>query len=540
MQTIVLAGFAALEATAQSPRVQPLALERGKTQEVVIRDEGASRADILWTSFGGAATRLRKPDDTDKANEARFQIHVPENSTLGVGLMRLVGSNLLSAIHWVFIDELSIVADLPVAHSASNAPTITLPLGIEGHVSIGLPDVYRFQGHKDQVVSVDALGRRLDSRLSPVIQIFSSENDDIVYSNHDPSLGGDARFSVRLPRDDMYSLRVSDLYNKGGSDRGYYVRIGGFPIIDSANPFVVPKGGEADLVAFDSQLRRPFPIHVSGIPTVGGRTNVPVRDAGLGFTFARVLISELPEISEVEDNQTAAHANPIKWPTGISGKFDRRGDVDWFRFHVEKGESLSFRAFSKTLGSPADVILRLHRMDGSKLIELNVNSDPDPYLNQTFAEAGDYLLRVWESTGLGGTHFNYRVEVTTQVPSFKLTTSEEHALSVSNRTVSLKVTADRKGGYNGPIRISAIGSIPLKLSNEVIAADKKETDLSITLTDATLSGKLLSLRLLGSTVGTNSPAFEAPVSTRGVPMFKRMGSYLMPREFDGDIALLFP
>src|SRR5258706_138385 len=73
-----------------------------------------------------------------------------------------------------------------------------------------------------------------------------------------------------------------------------------------------------------------------------------------GSNPVRLLIAEDAPVSEAEPNDTPEKAQPLKTPALLIGRFNPRGDRDWYTFEATKGEKLWIEVVSQRLGLPVD------------------------------------------------------------------------------------------------------------------------------------------------------------------------------------------
>jgi hypothetical protein len=136
-------------------------------------------------------------------------------------------------------------------------------------------------------------------------------------------------------------------------------------------------------------------------------------------SVGQLLIVDDPVVQESGDNNTLATANSIKPPCVVCGRIEAAEDVDYFKFHAETGQTLTFEVHSARLQDKihdlqkhADPMLTLYDADGR---ELAANDDfyfADPLLAHTFARAGDYFIQVRDSKYDGDPRWVYALTVT--------------------------------------------------------------------------------------------------------------------------------
>jgi hypothetical protein len=149
-----------------------------------------------------------------------------------------------------------------------------------------------------------------------------------------------------------------------------------------------------------------------------------VRDFRLASTLGassigQVVIVDTPVIQEKGVNNTIEQANPIPVPCTVNGFIEAAEDVDYFKFHAEAGQTLTFEVLCARiqdrihdLQKHADPMLTLFDASGR---ELAANDDfffADPWLQYTFAKAGDYFIQVRDSKYDGDPRWVYALMVT--------------------------------------------------------------------------------------------------------------------------------
>jgi hypothetical protein len=133
--------------------------------------------------------------------------------------------------------------------------------------------------------------------------------------------------------------------------------------------------------------------------------------APAGSTIAWFDVGNLSEITETEPNDTLRQAQLIKLPVLVNGVV-KRGDYDFFSFHANDGETLTFDLNGTRNGSSLDAVLALYDAEGN---ELAYNDDfyifKDPHLTYRFEKGGTYQVRVSGSEEGGSETADYRLSI---------------------------------------------------------------------------------------------------------------------------------
>lgn len=133
---------------------------------------------------------------------------------------------------------------------------VKLPVVINGTIETpGDKDTYSFTGKANQKISIEVTARRLGSPLDSFIILNNSKGEKIAENDEDPTYKwddvlthhADSGLMLSLPKDDTYTVTISDLTGKGGEEYSYRLRISE-PLPDfvlySIPPSVnIPRGG---------------------------------------------------------------------------------------------------------------------------------------------------------------------------------------------------------------------------------------------------------------------------------------------------------
>ncbi len=135
-------------------------------------------------------------------------------------------------------------------------------------------------------------------------------------------------------------------------------------------------------------------------------------------TTGQLVIVQDPVVTESADNNTTDGANEVKLPATICGRIEKAEDVDYFKFHVEAGDTFCFHVRCMRLQDRihdlqqhADPILSVRNAAGSTVASADNVFAADPFLSHTFSEAGDYYLELRDVRYQGNQYWCYSIEV---------------------------------------------------------------------------------------------------------------------------------
>lgn len=159
-------------------------------------------------------------------------------------------------------------------------------------------------------------------------------------------------------------------------------------------------------------------ITVAPDAPLGVREYRLVSSIGLSSIGQLIVVDDLV-VQEKGDNNTRDKANPIPVPSVVCGRIEAAEDVDFFKFHADAGQTLTFEIYCARLQDKihdlqkhADPLIALFDAEGR---ELAANDDfyfADSLLSYKFAQAGDYYIQVRDSKYDGDPRWVYALLVT--------------------------------------------------------------------------------------------------------------------------------
>ena len=271
----------------------------------------------------------------------------------------------------------------PVALPATMVGTITAP---------GDKDRYEFDGKAGEDVVFEVVASKVGSRLESLLTLSDSAGKLLAEGGrHDNS--PDATLTYRLPQDGKYTLTISDREGSGGMDDYYRVDAGALPYITSHFPLGV-RAGETTAVAVEGvNLGGIRELKIDAPKQEVGRETMPImlkENAALPLNEVRLVVGNLPEITEQEPNNSLAQAENVSFPVTVNGhisgaaKPGEPSDEDYFRFHATKGQQLTIDVDAARVGSPLDSVIEVLDAQGNAIPRATIRC-----LNQTTTTLSD-------------------------------------------------------------------------------------------------------------------------------------------------------
>lgn len=159
-------------------------------------------------------------------------------------------------------------------------------------------------------------------------------------------------------------------------------------------------------------------------------------------TVGQLVVVKDPVIVETAPNDSRTAALEVTLPATVCGTIEKAEDVDWYKFKVEAGTSLSFSVQSSRiqnkihdLQTHSDPIITVRNSSGTTLAQADNEFFADPCLRYRFEQAGEYFLEIRDVRYQGNADWRYSIEINsrplvTQVFPLALTPGQESKLDL--------------------------------------------------------------------------------------------------------------
>jgi hypothetical protein len=428
-------------------------------------------------------------------------------------------------------------------------------------------DCYRIAAKKGQRYIAECLALRLDSRAQAVMALLDPSGREL--SRSVGSKSRDPLLDFTAEADGNYVIRIHDLLYRGGEEYFYRFSVGTGPWIDYVDPPVVKPGVDNAVMVYGRNLPGGTPaegITIDGrpieklaatikAPSVAdppvdtllrpGDASAHLMSWRLGNSNpVRLLLSEDPIVREIEPNNSPEQAQKLQAPVVVVGRFDTRGDRDWYAFEAKKGDKLWIEVVSQRLGLPVDpqFVLQQAGETSKDLQEVDDLATPlpamqnnvekryrahsdDPAVLFTAPADGRYRIMVRDLFGSdqGDPRLFYALTLRAPKADFRLvafpveSTPVDGKLSQVNCIVRrggsdrLRVIAYRREGFDGAIRIDGEG-LPAGLTVRTSIIGSGESSAEVILRAAVDAPPFAgSVRLVGRSGEISSPVRAAEV-----------------------------
>ena len=389
---------------------------------------------------------------------------------------------------------------------------IALPAVVNGQMTPGTADQYRFPAKQGQHIVIEAAARELIPYVSDAVPgwfqaaltLRDAQGKELASADHflfhpDPLIEYD------IPADGEYTAEIHDSIFRGREDFVYRMSIGELPVITG----IFPLGGKAGArVAIETQgwnlpaarVTENFKSRANGLYPIfvhqGGWTSnsVPFALDTLPETMAR------PAIGQREK------AQKVKLPIIVNGRIAQPGEAQYFRFDGRAGDEIVAEVSARRLGSPLDSVLRLTDAAGKQIAFNDDFEDPaaglithqaDSLISCRLPAKGTYYLQLADAQAKGGPDYGYRLRISHPRPDFELRVVPSSLNVRAGATVAVTVRTIRRDGFSGEIALS-VKDAPgdFELSGAAVPAGQDTVRITLTAPRAS-SGAPVALHLVG-------------------------------------------
>ena len=372
---------------------------------------------------------------------AKFLVKIAADAPLGLHDVRIAGRWGVSQPRVFVVGDIAEVVEKEPNNDLQEAQRVELDTTINGVIGAGTDvDYLVFKGSKGKKVYAGCLAGGIDSRLSPVLELYDSRGR--ILASARPIPDSETAVHATLPADGDYFLRLASFtYQRGGPNHFYRLNLTTTPWMEAFVPPVVstsggqvtPMGPDGPLPPTSIQVPAEIVSHETprGFTTFSGaRLRLPLMvppglNAGpLPAPF--VGVTSLAIVAEKEPNDTTVQAQEVVVGSDIHGTIGKRSDTDWFRVKLKKDQQVVLAALGDSIGSMADLTLSVRLgPDGADLADLDdppaggpvprllTRGDDPPSHSITAPADGEYFIRIGSrlsETAWGTRHF-YRLQV---------------------------------------------------------------------------------------------------------------------------------
>ncbi len=450
----------------QAPTIKsafPLGMERGTTLDLTLTGTNLAEPTGLWTSFPSKVTIPTENNNGKDSGKLLVRLEVPKDAAMGFHTIALATTHGMSNFRLFCIDDLPEVLQKGDNRTKEKAQVVTAPCVVVGRATAEANDYYKITVKAGERLSFEVLGRRLGSAFDPQISLLDPHSGKELhggYSNDAPGLQTDPRLTYTFKEAGDYLIEIRDVIYRGGEDFIYRLRIGDFPCATTPLPLALKRGSKVSVNFAGPTAQGIASVEVAAPtdPLVPSIYVAPTSVNGLHGWPVSLLLSDVDEVLEQEPNDEIGKANRVPVPGAVTGRFEKKDDVDFYIFTLKKGQRYLLEAQTAELHSPTEVDMVLLDAKGAQLQASNLNGPAR--LDFTPSADGDYVLKVKHLLLWGGPSETYRVTIKPYEPGFDLAVGIDRYDVGQGATFSVPIFVGRRD-YGGPIEVSVVGNAKL-------------------------------------------------------------------------------
>ncbi len=470
-----------------------LGVKAGEKAEVVFTGTNLNDPTVVMCTCPGVQFVI-PPDNKNGSNPNQLRVHitVPPHTPIGVYGLRLATRQGVSNMRPFVVDELPVVTEAENNRSKATAQFLTTPVVVLGRTDAESSDFFKIAVQAGQRLTFEVLARRLGSPLDPWMVLYDAQTQrELIHLTADdtPGLQGDCRLTHTFTQGGEYLIEVRDSTWRGGSDFHYRLRIADCPGVTTAFPLAIQRGqsGSIGFTGPGAENLPPVPVQAPADVTVEAISVAPRYAQGTvpGWPVP-VALHDWPETIEHEPNNTPDQAQRLPLPGGVSARFDKVGDMDYFRISAKKGQKIAVIARTFEFRSPCEVFLRVLNAQGNELARSNPAQLP-ARAEWTASDDGEYVIACEHLNYRGGVHEVYHLTVLPVRGDFTLRCPVDRLEAPAGGTTAILVAVNRMNGFNGPVELHVVGS-PALSGAITLPAGQDFTFLPISIREGTPLG----------------------------------------------------
>lgn len=449
LATVAVAEFPSI----RFDRLYPLGIAAGDSVEV----------DVAGSELEGLqALRFDHPGLSAEAvagKEKRFKITASADVPAGTYDVRLVGRFGVSNSKLLAVQKgLTEVIETEPNNDESQSQVVQVNSVVNGQSDGENVDRFRFTLKAGQRIVLDVAAQKLDSQLDSQLLLLNAAGKQLASSGD--YHGRDSLIDFIAPVEGEYIAMIHDLSYRGGQP--YRLTISDRPHVENVFPRAIQRGqnvqitaygrnlggtvngtqlsGEPGLEAFSTTYSSNIaagdytfldhPTDHSVLPTaatfrLSGAQFRPTFSTGESLTAIPMVVVDTPITIDTESNDSQETPQAITLPATISGRFESRGDADWFEFTASETAPHSIEVYAERIAGQADPYVVLVDEKGMRVVELD-DSGPrvngfdghirDPIGSSNLQKDKKYRVLVQDRYQRGGPRYQYVLAIRKSEP----------------------------------------------------------------------------------------------------------------------------
>jgi hypothetical protein len=457
--------------------ISPHGAQRGTLVDVTIRGSNLENASRIEFATPKIQAEIRKVQH----NQIEARIHLDAAVEPGRHDLRLIAPHG-STVAWFEVGDRSETKEQEPNNDIQHAQSITLPTLINGKITQGDYDFYKFEARAGETLTFDVSARRYGSAVDSVLSLFDQNGTQLAYID-DYYWFKDPHLVYTFKKAGTYIVRVNGTSESGSPSGDYRLTAGAMPQVDYVMPVGTERGKTAEIRLSGVNLESvESAVLGEGIATAQLvshsnrsavlRISVP-KDAPLGLQELHVngatlpvpfVISDLPQV--VVTTASAGREDdpvPLTLPVVANGVIDGPHVGHYFSFRIDQPQNVLLAVESMRLNYDMDPMIVLYDESGNRVAYQDdttptnsgkrpANVDPHLVLN---LKPGRYTALVRDNSYRGDPAFAYRFVLKKAEPDYTAGIIGSDETLFRGKETILTVRVRRLEGWNTPIEVWA-------------------------------------------------------------------------------------
>jgi hypothetical protein len=380
-------------------------------------------------------------------------------------------------------------------------------------------DWYTFTAPADETLVIDIAAFRLFSQIDPFLELRDPKGRLVASAME--GYDRDPRIIYKTKMAGDYKLQVRDVQYRGGPGYLYKVTVGKVPAITAVSPAAGKRGSTLEMqvegvnLGGMTTLSLPIPADVPEdkpwyvIPTTPAGPAIP-----LTIAASDAAANTLPPVLAVQPSSPVTVS--LAGPQSYTGRLGAPKVKQLFRLDAQAGKPVQIRVAARNMGSRLYPLLRILDSANKEILNTEESIGRDPVVTFSPPANGSYTVEISAADTHGGTDYPFRVTfwpIGSQ-PDFQLSSNLDVVNLGKGQTIAMTVSADRRGGFDGPIQVKVEG-LPAGVKAVPLLLSPGESTGTLTFTAVAEPGFVLGQLKLTGEAAINGKTVTHPVQVNG-------------------------
>ena len=488
--------------------LNPVAGQQGTTVSVTATGKFDPWPAQVWVDAPGITFKPAKI-------AGKFDVEIAKDAAPGPHLVRFFNERGVSAPRFFIVAREPQTPEVePNDDFHSPQKIASLPCTISGCLDkSGDVDSFAVTLKRGQTLVAWMEAYVLASTFDGMLRIVDTDGNQLAFNHDGRTL--DPFLAWKAPRDGTFIVQTmgfvypatADVRFTGGDGCVYRLHLTAGAFVRHTLPIAVARGKKTPVELVGWNLASTH-AEIDGTRFPAEAATAELELSGV-VSDLPVIVSDIPEILEKEPNDTAATAQAVEVPVGITGCINHPNDEDRFVFSAVKGRAYEFKITAARIGSPLDAWLKIESKDGKQLATNDdAGGSRDSALTWTAPADGIFSCAIGDISHHGGGDFIYRLAITEAAPSVVATVSI-HSVSVrAGKGSELKVAVKRTNGFKAKLQLAA-KNLPGGVTVPPVDVPEKDGEVTLKISanaDVKSASQAFTLVLRETETGTDHPA----------------------------------